>query len=78
MPEQGLDYSSLFNRNLPPPPSPWEGHPKYNFIGGHSDPAMVPMFDQTLRDLQDMLSAWSVVDGREPAPVDRGRRGGQF
>ena len=43
MPEQGLDYSSLFNRNLPPPPSPWEGHPKYNFIGGHSDPAMVPM-----------------------------------
>ena len=44
----------------------------------HQDPAMVPIFDQTLRDLQDMLSAWSVVDGREPAPVDRGRRGGQF
>ena len=43
MPERGLDYSSLFNRNLPPPPSPWEGHPKYNFIGGHSDPALVPV-----------------------------------
>ena len=39
---KGLDYSSLFNRELPPPPSRWEGHPKYNFIGGHSDPDMVP------------------------------------
>ena len=39
----GLDYSSLFNSELPPPPAPWEGHPKYNFIGGHSDPDMVPM-----------------------------------
>ena len=39
----GLDYSTLFNRNLPPPQAPWEGHPKYNFIGGHSDPEMVPM-----------------------------------
>ena len=39
----GLDYSTLFNRDLPPPPSaPWEGHPKYNFIGGHSDPDLVP------------------------------------
>ena len=40
---KGLDYSTLFNRDLPPPPSaPWEGHPKYNFIGGHSDPDLVP------------------------------------
>ena len=38
-----LDYSALFNRELPPPPGPWGGHPKYNFIGGHSDPDMVPM-----------------------------------
>ncbi len=43
MPGKDLDYSTLFNRNLPPPPAPWEGHPKYNFIGGHSDPDMVPM-----------------------------------
>ena len=42
MPEQGLDYSALFNRNLPAPATPWEGHPRYNFIGGHSDPDMVP------------------------------------
>ena len=39
---KGLDYSALFNRDLPPPPAPWEGHPKYNFIGGHSDPDLVP------------------------------------
>ena len=42
MPGTGLDYSALFNRNLPPPAGPWGGHPKYNFIGGHSDPDMVP------------------------------------
>ena len=40
---KGLDYSTLFNRALPPPPAPWGGHPKYNFIGGHSDPELVPM-----------------------------------
>jgi 2-aminoadipate transaminase len=42
MPGQGLDYSTLFNRDLPPPAGPWGGHPKYNFIGGHSDPEMIP------------------------------------
>lgn len=43
MPGSGLDYSALFNRDLPPPAGPWEGHPRYNFIGGHSDPDMVPI-----------------------------------
>ena len=43
MPEKGLDYGALFSRGLPAPAGPWEGHPKYNFIGGHSDPEMVPM-----------------------------------
>ena len=42
MPGQGLDYSALFNRELPPPTPRWAGHPRYNFIGGHSDPDMVP------------------------------------
>ena len=42
MPGQSLDYTDLFNSELPPPPAPWEGHPRYNFIGGHSDPDMVP------------------------------------
>ena len=43
MSDKGLDYSTLFNRDLPPPPAPWQGHPKYNFVGGHSDPEMVPL-----------------------------------
>ena len=43
MPGNALDYSTLFSRELPPPSGPWAGHPKYNFIGGHSDPDMVPM-----------------------------------
>ena len=43
MAETGLDYSGLFNRGLPAPATPWEGHPRYNFIGGHSDPGMVPV-----------------------------------
>ena len=43
MPGQALDYSTLFNKELPSPPGPWGGHPKYNFVGGHSDPDMVPM-----------------------------------
>ena len=43
MPGNALDYSELFNRELPPPPAKWDGHPRYNFIGGHSDPDMVPL-----------------------------------
>ena len=43
MPGKALDYSTLFNSDLPPPPGRWPGHPQYNFIGGHSDPDMVPM-----------------------------------
>ena len=38
-----IDYSTLFNEALPPPSDKWKGHPKYNFIGGHSDPDLVPM-----------------------------------
>ena len=38
-----IDYSTLFNKSLPSPSGKWQGHPKYNFIGGHSDPDLVPM-----------------------------------
>ena len=43
MPGKSIDYSTLFNRDLPSPSGKWQGHPKYNFIGGHSDPDLVPM-----------------------------------
>ena len=40
---EGLDYSTLFTKDAPPPAGRWQGHPKYNFIGGHSDPELEPM-----------------------------------
>ena len=43
MADRNIDYSTLFNKALPPPSGKWQGHPKYNFIGGHSDPDLVPM-----------------------------------
>ena len=43
MTSNALDYSTLFNKDLPAPAAKWEGHPRYNFIGGHSDPDSVPM-----------------------------------
>jgi len=40
---QNIDYSTIFNKTLPSPSGKWQGHPKYNFVGGHSDPDLVPM-----------------------------------
>src|SRR6516164_7523915 len=42
MPDGGFAYSQLFAKNLPPPAPRWTGFPKYNFIGGHNDPARIP------------------------------------
>lgn len=38
-----LDYAALFRPDLPPAASRWNGFPKYNFVGGHNDPASVPV-----------------------------------
>jgi 2-aminoadipate transaminase len=43
MADEGLDYSILFNKDLPPPVGRFQGHPKYNFIGGHHDAELQPM-----------------------------------
>ena len=40
---KSLDYSTLFAKDLPLPAGQWQGHPKYNFIGGQSDPELEPM-----------------------------------
>jgi 2-aminoadipate transaminase len=42
MPDGGFAYSHLFAKDLPPPAPRWTGFPKYNFIGGHNDPARIP------------------------------------
>jgi 2-aminoadipate transaminase len=42
MPDGGFAYSHLFAKDLPPPTPLWTGFPKFNFIGGHNDPARIP------------------------------------
>jgi 2-aminoadipate transaminase len=35
-------YPSAFARNAPAPAPRWPGLPRYNFVGGHNDPAQIP------------------------------------
>ena len=42
MTDGGFAYSHLFAKNLPPSAPRWTGFPRYNFIGGHNDPARIP------------------------------------
>ena len=43
MSTQGLQYSNLFVKGLPPAASPWGGHIPFNFIGGNADPDLQPV-----------------------------------
>jgi 2-aminoadipate transaminase len=43
MTTSSFDYTPLLAPNLPVPAAKWNGFPKYNFIGGHNDPACVPV-----------------------------------
>lgn len=38
-----FDLAPLFAPGLPPAAAKWTGFPKYNFVGGHNDPAQVPV-----------------------------------
>ena len=42
MTDGGFAYTHRFAQDLPPPAPRWTGFPKYNFIGGHNDPARIP------------------------------------
>ena len=37
------DYARLYRRGVPAPAPRFTGFPKYNFIGGHNDPTMLPV-----------------------------------
>ena len=37
-----FDQAHLFSKGLPDPAPRWAGLPRYNFIGGHNDPAQIP------------------------------------
>ena len=39
----GFAYPDLFGSKVPPPAPQWTGHPKFNFIGGHNDPTLIPV-----------------------------------
>ena len=38
-----MDFEKLLTKDAPPATRSWCGFPKYNFIGGHNDPEMVPV-----------------------------------
>ena len=38
-----LDFAKLLRQDLPPASPKWTGFPKYNFVGGHNDPASTPV-----------------------------------
>lgn len=41
--QSGFDYSRLLAGDLPAPAAPFTGFPKYMFVGGHNDPASMPV-----------------------------------
>ncbi|MBY0530755.1 MAG: PLP-dependent aminotransferase family protein [Xanthobacteraceae bacterium] len=43
MRSSAFDFASLFPASLPAPAIKWTGAARYNFVGGHNDPAVVPV-----------------------------------
>jgi len=43
MSSAGFAYPNLFGKQVPPPAPRWAGNAKYNFIGGHNDPSLIPV-----------------------------------
>ena len=39
----GFAYTNLFAKGVPAPAVRFNGYPKYNFIGGHNDPTLIPI-----------------------------------
>ncbi|WP_027135648.1 aminotransferase-like domain-containing protein [Geminicoccus roseus] len=38
----GFAFADLFAAGLPAAAAPWSGFPRFNFVGGHNDPGLVP------------------------------------
>ena len=60
-----IEFDRLLAKDLPPPAAPFKGFPRYNFIGGHNDPAIVPLAGliasagRVLRDEGRSLAAYN-------------------
>ena len=53
MRSNAFDFASLFPASLPVPAVKWTGAPRYNFVGGHNDPDIVPV--EALRAAADAV-----------------------
>ncbi len=53
MRSSAFDFASLFPASLPVPAVKWTGAPRYNFVGGHNDPDIVPV--EALRAAADAV-----------------------
>jgi 2-aminoadipate transaminase len=53
----GFAYTNLFAKKVPAPAPRWTGHPKYNFVGGHNDPVLIPT--------EELIEATATVLRRE-------------
>ena len=38
-----FDFTPFLAPDLPPPAARFNGFPRYNFVGGHNDPAQIPV-----------------------------------
>jgi 2-aminoadipate transaminase len=67
----GFAYPNLFARNLPAPAVRFNGYPKYNFIGGHNDPTLIPVegliaaATAALRRDGDKLAMYTAAQGSQ-------------
>jgi 2-aminoadipate transaminase len=53
----GFDITHCLARGLPEPAAKFTGHPRFNFIGGHNDPTLIPV--------QGLIDATAAVLRRE-------------
>lgn len=59
--DAAFDFTPLLAGGLPPPAGRWNGFARYNFVGGHNDPAHTPV--------EELAAAASAVLRREGATL---------
>ena len=64
-----IAFDQLFAADLPSPAARWTGYPRYNFVGGHNDPEIVPVeglmasAERVLRREGHKLATYHMGDG---------------
>ena len=71
----GFAYTNLFAKSVPAPAVRFAGYPKYNFIGGHNDPTLIPvegLIEATasaLRKEGSKLAMYTAAQGSQGHPL---------